>query len=124
MIDFFLNRVCQEILDIDYGEMRRYIGNFDHFLQEKSKGVVAKESQLESFAKRKKDIQRFITRFKAKASKARQAGSRERMIEKLEEEEKEYQIFPSTRQYPHFQFTYARPFRSKGSGYKRPSKVI
>ena len=106
---FFLNRVCQEILDIDYGEMRRYIGNFDHFLQEKSKGVVAKESQLESFAKRKKDIQRFITRFKAKASKARQAGSRERMIEKLEEEEKEYQLLPSTRQYPHFQFTYARP---------------
>ncbi|WP_316357291.1 ribosomal protection-like ABC-F family protein [Candidatus Neptunichlamydia sp. REUL1] len=106
---FFLNRVCQEILDIDYAEMRRYIGNFDHFLQEKSKGIVAKESQLESFAKRKKDIQRFITRFKAKASKARQAGSRERMIEKLEEEEKEYQLLPSTRQYPHFQFTYARP---------------
>jgi len=106
---FFLNRVCQEVLDIDYGQMRRYVGNFDHFLREKSKGVAAKESQLESFAKRKKDIQRFITRFKAKASKARQAGSRERMIEKLEEEEKEYQILPSSRQYPRFQFAYARP---------------
>ncbi len=88
--------------------MRRYIGNFDHFLQEKSKGIAVKESQLESFAKRKKDIQRFIIRFKAKASKARQAGSRERMIEKLEEEEKEYQLPPSTRQYPHFQFTLTR----------------
>lgn len=106
---FFLNKVCQEIIDIDYGEMRRYIGNFDHFLEEKKKGVVAKEAQLESLAKRKKDMQRFIDRFKAKASKARQASSRERMIEKLEEEEKGYQIFPSSRQYPHFHFPINRP---------------
>jgi len=106
---FFLNRVCQEIIDIDYGQMRRYVGNFDHFLEEKSKNVMAKESQLKSFAKRKKDIQRFIDRFKAKASKARQAGSRERMIKKLVLEEKEYQLLPSSRQYPHFHFEITRP---------------
>lgn len=106
---FFLNKVCQEIIDIDYGEMRRYVGDFDHFLEEKKKGAVAKEAQLESLAKRKKDMQRFIDRFKAKASKARQASSRERMIEKLEDEEKEYQLFPSSRQYPHFHFPINRP---------------
>ncbi|MCB1071841.1 MAG: ABC-F family ATP-binding cassette domain-containing protein [Chlamydiia bacterium] len=106
---FFLNQVCQEIIDIDYGEMRRYVGNFDHFLDEKKKEVVFKEAQLESLAKRKKDMQRFIDRFKAKASKARQASARERMIEKLEEEEMGYQIFPSSRQYPHFHFPIHRP---------------
>ena len=106
---FFLNQVCQEIIDIDYGEMRRYVGNFDYFLEEKKKEVIFKEAQLESLTKRKKDMQRFIDRFKAKASKARQASARERMIEKLEDEEKSYQIFPSSRQYPQFQFLIHRP---------------
>ena len=105
----FLNKVCQEILDIDYGTMKRYVGNFDHFIEQKEKEVAAKESELEALSKRKKDIQRFITRFKAKASKARQASSREKMIEKLEKEEKESQIFPSSRQYPHFHFHVTRP---------------
>ena len=105
----FLNKVCQEILDIDYGTMKRYVGNFDHFIEQKEKEVAVKESELEALSKRKKDIQRFITRFKAKASKARQASSREKMIEKLEKEEKESQIFPSSRQYPHFHFNVTRP---------------
>ncbi|MCB1110433.1 MAG: ABC-F family ATP-binding cassette domain-containing protein [Chlamydiia bacterium] len=106
---FFLNQVCQEILDIDYGGIRRYVGNFDHFLQQKEIETKAKETELEALAKRKKEIGRFISRFKAKASKARQAGSREKMIEKLEKEEKACQILPSSRQYPHFQLSYSRP---------------
>ncbi len=106
---FFLNQVCQEIIDIDYGTIRRYVGNFNHFIEEKKKEVVVKESQLESLAKRKKEIERFVDRFKAKASKARQASSRQRMIEKLVEEEKGYQIFPTSRQYPHFHFQIGRP---------------
>ncbi|MCB1106622.1 MAG: ABC-F family ATP-binding cassette domain-containing protein [Chlamydiia bacterium] len=106
---FFLNEVCQEILDIDYGEIYRFVGNFDHFLKEKREKVLAKEAQLESFAKRKKEIQRFTTRFRAKATKARQVGSREKMIEKLVEQEKEYQIIPTSRRYPTFQFNVSRP---------------
>ncbi len=118
----FLNQVCQEIIDIDYGEMRRYVGNFDHFIQEKEKNVLVKEAELKSLSKRKKEIQRFIDRFKAKASKARQASSRERMIEKLEEEEKGHLLLPSSRQYPHFHFSSIRPPAQRALRVKEISK--
>ncbi|MCB1085166.1 MAG: ABC-F family ATP-binding cassette domain-containing protein [Chlamydiia bacterium] len=101
---FFLNGVCQEILDIDYGEIRRYIGNFDAFHEQKKGNVQLKEAELASLSKRKKEVKRFIEQFKAKPSKARQAGSREKMIEKLEEKEKSYEIIPSSRIHPHFIF--------------------
>ena len=106
---YFLNQVSQEIIDIDYGEMRRYSGNFDQFIERKVIDVEMKGARIASYAKRKKDIQRFIDRFKAKASKARQASSRARMIEKLEEEEKNYVQEPSSREYPHFHFEISRP---------------
>ncbi|MCB1116772.1 MAG: ABC-F family ATP-binding cassette domain-containing protein, partial [Chlamydiia bacterium] len=118
----FLNKVCQEIIDIDYGEMRRYVGDFDHFLTEKKKDVQIKELKLQSLEKRKKEIQRFIDRFKAKATKARQAGSRERMIEKLEEEEEGYLLFPSSRKYPHFSFPIHRPSGRVAASIKKISK--
>ncbi|NGX51119.1 MAG: putative ABC transporter ATP-binding protein YbiT [Chlamydiae bacterium] len=106
---YFLNRVCQEIVDIDYAEMRRYRGDFDQFMDKKVKEMEMKGAMLASYAKRKKDINRFIDRFKAKASKARQAGSRVRMIAKLEEEERTYEQQPSSREYPHFHFEIERP---------------
>lgn len=126
---FFLNKVCQEIIDIDYGEMRRYVGDFDHFLREKKEEVTVKEQELQSLAKRKKEIQRFIDRFKAKATKARQASSRERMIEKLEEEEMKVSLFPSSRQYPRFHFPIHRPsgrqaVMTKGVSKKYEEKVV
>lgn len=106
---YFLNKVCQEIIDIDYGQMRRYVGDFDHFLKLKKEEVILKEQELSSLAKRKKEIQRFIDKNRAKASKARQASSRGRMIEKLEEEEKGYALYPTSRQYPRFHFPIHRP---------------
>ncbi|MBF5058844.1 ATP-binding cassette domain-containing protein [Candidatus Neptunochlamydia vexilliferae] len=120
----FLNQVCQEIIDLDYGEMRRYVGNFDHFIQQKEKNVLVKEAELKSLSKRKKEIQRFIDRFKAKATKARQASSRERMIEKLEEEEKGHLLLPSSRQYPHFHFTSIRPPAQRALRVKGISKAF
>ncbi|MCP5490269.1 MAG: ABC-F family ATP-binding cassette domain-containing protein [Chlamydiales bacterium] len=105
----FLNRVCQVILDIDYGGMKQYTGNFDHFLTEKENDIVQKEAQLQSIGKRKEEVQRFIDRFRAKSSKARQAQSRVRMVKKLEEEEKKWEVFPTSRQYPHFYFPHCRP---------------
>ncbi|WP_420420823.1 ribosomal protection-like ABC-F family protein [Simkania sp.] len=105
----FLNRVCQVILDIDYGGMKQYAGNFDHFLKEKENDIIQKEAQLQSIGKRKEEVQRFIDRFRAKSSKARQAQSRVRMVKKLEEEEKKLEVFPTSRQYPHFQFPHCRP---------------
>ncbi|MGE0199068.1 MAG: ribosomal protection-like ABC-F family protein [Simkaniaceae bacterium] len=106
---YFLNRVSEEIIDIDFGEMRSYRGNFDQFIEKKMVELELKGAMLASYAKRKKDIQRFIDRFKAKASKARQASSRARMIEKLEEEEKTYDQMPTSREYPHFHFERTRP---------------
>lgn len=105
----FLNRVCQVILDIDYGGMKQYSGNFDHFLTEKENDIIQKEAQLQSIGKRKDEVQRFIDRFRAKSSKARQAQSRVRMVKKLEEEEKKWELFPTSRQYPHFHFPHCRP---------------
>ena len=105
---YFLNRVCQEIVDIDYCEMRRYRGDFDQFIEKKVQEMEMKDVMLASYAKRKKEMKLFIDRFKAKASKARQASSRARMIEKLQEEEKAFVENPSSRQYPHFHFEIER----------------
>jgi len=106
---YFLNNVCQNILDIDYGGMKLYAGNFDVFLKEKEFQVQQKEIQLEALRRRKEEVQRFIDRFRAKSSKARQAQSRVRMVKKLEEEEKNLEVFPTSRQYPHFNFSLCRP---------------
>jgi len=106
---YFLNRVCQSILDIDYEEIKQYSGNFDQFLQEKEQSIIQKESELQSIGKRKGEMQRFADRFRAKSSKARQAQSRLRMIKKLEEEERKWEVFPTSRQYPHFHFPHCRP---------------
>ena len=106
---YFLSRVCQCILDIDYGEIKQYGGSFEQFLQAKERDKIQKEAQLQSIKKRKGEMERFISRFRAKSSKARQAQSRMRMIKKLEEEEKKWEVFPTSRQYPCFRFSLNRP---------------
>jgi ATPase subunit of ABC transporter with duplicated ATPase domains len=105
----FLNQVSERILDIDYGKIKEYPGNFDYFVKKKENEVLYKESELESTLKRKEDLNRFIDRFRAKSSKARQAQSRVRIVKKLEEEEKKQEILPSSRQYPHLHFPAGRP---------------
>lgn len=80
----FINRLADNILDVDYGEIRQYSGNYAKFLNEKA-AIELQKIQLKKQAEQKiAEMQRFVDRFKAKASKARQAQSRMKMIEKIE----------------------------------------
>ncbi|HEY9844119.1 MAG TPA: ABC-F family ATP-binding cassette domain-containing protein [Candidatus Obscuribacterales bacterium] len=97
----FLNAVCTDMLDIDYGTIRMYTGNYDAFLEAKALEKDQKERALANQEKKKEELTAFINRFKAKASKASQAQSRVKTLEKMEE----IKLPPSSRRYPHFRFT-------------------
>ncbi len=108
----FLNGVCTHIMDIDYGTIKIYGGHYEAFLLLKRQEREQKESLLLKKDKRRAEIQGFIDRFKAKASKARQAQSKARFVEQLSEEIGMLDLTPSSRLYPTFRFV---PFRSSGS---------
>ena len=104
---YFLNKVCTQIADIDYAKIQLYAGNYD-FWYESSQLIVKQMKE----ANRKKvekinELQDFIQRFSANASKSKQATSRKRALEKIELEE----IRPSSRKYPYIDF---RPNREIG----------
>lgn len=101
----FLNNLTTHILDVDYGTVRQYTGNFDAFLV--SKALEEEQRLIEQKEGERKiaHLQSFVDRFKAKASKARQAQSRVKMIDKIEMPE----ILTSSRRAPHFQFESRRP---------------
>jgi len=105
----FLNGVCTHIADVDFGTIKIYTGNYDKFCvqcqeeRDRKSGLIAKQE------KRRDDLQLFVDRFKAKASKARQAGSKAKMIEKLEDEIGSNQLARSTRMEPRFVFKQVRP---------------
>lgn len=80
----FLNRVCNYILDVDYGEIRCYTGNYDQFVVQKKLLHEQKEIFRKNQQKHVDRMQEFIDRFRAKASKAKQAQSKEKQLEKLE----------------------------------------
>lgn len=100
----FLNGVCTHIADVDFGTIKIYTGNYDQFRvqcqeeRDRQANLIAKQE------KRRDDLQVFVDRFKAKASKARQAGSKAKMIEKLEDEIGGNQLARSTRIEPRFTF--------------------
>ncbi len=96
----FLNSVCTHMADLDYGELRIYPGNYDEYM---IASTQVRERMLANNAKKKTQIaglQSFVSRFSANASKARQATSRARQIEKIKLED----VKPSSRQYPFIQF--------------------
>jgi len=97
---YFLNRVSTHILDIDYKTIKLYHGNYDHFKKKKKEERRRKEREIKKQEKKKKEMQEFYEKFKAKATKARQAISRKKQLEKMEEIE----IKRSSRQAPVFQF--------------------
>jgi ATPase subunit of ABC transporter with duplicated ATPase domains len=100
----FLNSVCTHMADLDYGELRIYPGNYDEYM---TASTVARERLLADNAKKKAQIaelQTFVSRFSANASKARQATSRARQIEKIEVVE----VKPSSRVSPFIRFDQAR----------------
>jgi ATPase subunit of ABC transporter with duplicated ATPase domains len=96
----FLNRVCTHMADLDYGELRLYPGNYDEYM---TAATQARERLLADNEKKKAQIaelQAFVSRFSANASKARQATSRARQIGKIELEE----VKPSSRVSPYIRF--------------------
>lgn len=96
----FINHIANSILDIDYGEIRQYSGNYQKFLQEKQLIDEQKNTEKRSAEEKIAHMQRFVERFKAKASKAAQARSRMKMIEKIEIPD----VQKSSRIAPHFKF--------------------
>jgi len=104
----FLNAVCTHIVDIDYGVITAYVGNYDAFEQIKSQSNELREAQMEKQEKRKDGMMNFVERFGAKASKASQAQSRMKMVEKLEAEMETLQQQPSSRKFPKLSFDLCR----------------
>ncbi|MBO5338030.1 MAG: ATP-binding cassette domain-containing protein [Lachnospiraceae bacterium] len=105
---YFLNKVCTHIADIDYGKIQLYAGNYD-FWYESSQLLVKQMKEANKKKEEKiKELQEFISRFSANASKSKQATSRKRALEKIELDE----IKPSSRKYPYIDF---RPEREIGN---------
>ena len=105
---YFLNKVCTHIADIDYGKIQLYAGNYD-FWYESSQLLIKQMKEANKKKEEKiKELQDFISRFSANASKSKQATSRKRALEKIELDE----IRPSSRKYPYIDF---RPDREIGN---------
>ena len=101
----FLNAVCNTIADLDYSELRLYSGDYDAFERAKELAVVQKDAEIARTEGRIEEMQQFIDRFRAKATKARQASARKKQVEKMELPE----IRRSSRRTPGFEFGQARP---------------
>ena len=105
---YFLNKVCTMIADIDYGKIQLYAGNYD-FWYESSQLMIKQMKEANRKKEEKiKELQEFIQRFSANASKSKQATSRKRALEKIELDD----IRPSSRKYPYIDF---RPNREIGN---------
>ena len=105
---YFLNKVCTHTADIDYGKIQLYAGNYD-FWFESSQLLIKQMKEANKKKEQKiKELQEFISRFSANASKSRQATSRKRALEKIQLDE----MRPSSRKYPYIDF---RPNREIGN---------
>ena len=105
---YFLNKVCTHIADIDYGKIQLYAGNYD-FWYESSQLLIRQMKEANKKKEEKiKELQDFISRFSANASKSKQATSRKKALEKIQLDE----IRPSSRKYPYIDF---RPNREIGN---------
>ena len=105
---YFLNKVCTHIADIDYGKIQLYAGNYD-FWYESSQLLIKQMKEANKKKEEKiKELQDFISRFSANASKSKQATSRKKALEKIELDD----IRPSSRKYPYIDF---RPDREIGN---------
>ena len=105
---YFLNKVCTHTADIDYGKIQLYAGNYD-FWYESSQLLMKQMKEANKKKEEKiKELQEFISRFSANASKSKQATSRKKALEKIQLDE----IKPSSRKYPYIDF---RPQREIGN---------
>jgi len=105
---YFLNKVCTHIADIDYGKIQLYAGNYDFWYESSQLMVKQMKESNKKKEEKIKELQEFIQRFSANASKSKQATSRKRALEKIELDE----IRPSSRKYPYIDF---KPTREIGN---------
>ena len=105
---YFLNKVCTQIADIDYGKIQLYAGNYDFWVESSQLMVRQMKEANKKKEEKIKELQEFIRRFSANASKSKQATSRKRALEKIQLDE----IRPSSRKYPFIDF---RPDREIGN---------
>jgi ATPase subunit of ABC transporter with duplicated ATPase domains len=101
----FLDAVCTHILDVDYERVMSYTGNYSAFTHRKVEERARQEAEIEKREKEIDDHKAFIARFKAKATKARQASSRQKQMDKIVIE----RLPRSSRRYPNFKITSRRP---------------
>ena len=100
----FLDKVCTHIADIDYGKIQLYPGNFTYWLESSQLALKQRNEANKKIEEKRKEMQEFIARFSANASKSRQATSRKKILEKLTIDE----IKPSSRKYPYMGFEQER----------------
>ncbi|MCI5967604.1 MAG: ATP-binding cassette domain-containing protein [Tenericutes bacterium] len=103
----FLNKVCTHIADIDYNKIKLYIGNYDFWYESSQLALKQMKEANKKKEEKIKELQDFIARFSANASKSKQATSRKKMLEKIELDE----IVPSSRKYPYIDF---KPEKASG----------
>lgn len=117
---YFLNKVCTHTADIDYGKIQLYAGNYD-FWYESSQLMIRQQKEANKKKEEKiKELQEFIQRFSANASKSKQATSRKRALEKIELDD----IRPSSRKYPYIDFRPAREIGNEVLTVSHLSKTI
>ncbi|MDF2987630.1 MAG: transporter related [Eubacterium sp.] len=104
----FLNQVCTQIADIDFGKIQLYFGNYDFWYQSSQLALQQMKDANKKTEARMKELQEFIQRFSANASKSKQATSRKKLLDKLTLED----IRPSSRKYPFVDF---KPDREAGN---------
>ena len=100
----FLNKVCTNICDVDFGKINMYVGNYDFWYQTSQLLARQQKEQNKKAEQRAKELQEFIARFAANASKSRQATSRKKELEKLTIND----FKPSLRKYPYIDFKFER----------------
>lgn len=105
---YFLNRICTHICDLDYGKLNMFAGNYDMWYETSQLLIRQAKEQNKKAEQRAKELNEFIARFSANASKSRQATSRKKELEKLEFAE----VKVSSRKYPYIDF---RPEREVGN---------
>ncbi|MBD1372513.1 ATP-binding cassette domain-containing protein [Hazenella sp. IB182357] len=96
----FLNQVCTHTVDIDFGEVRLYVGNYDFWYESSQLALQLAKEKNKKMEEKRKDLENFIARFSSNASKAKQATSRKKQLEKLTLDD----IKPSSRRYPFIHF--------------------
>ena len=102
---YFLNKVCTYIADVDFGKITLYPGNYDFWYESSKLALRQAKEQNKKKEEKIKELQSFIARFSANASKSKQATSRKKMLDKIVLDE----IVPSSRKYPYIDFKIEKP---------------